>query len=36
MDLFGRIDASALLKGDSRELMARVVREQVGGKQAGG
>jgi hypothetical protein len=33
LDLFGRVDAKNVLETERRRLMARVVREQVGGEQ---
>ena len=34
LDLFGRIDAKTLLEAERGSVLARVVREQVGGEQA--
>jgi hypothetical protein len=33
LDLFGRVDAKALLETERGSVMARVIREQVGGEQ---
>ena len=33
LDLFGRLDAETCLRSSKREMMGRMVREQVGGKQ---
>jgi hypothetical protein len=35
LDLFGRVDANTVLESDRGRVMARVVREQVGGEEAG-
>ena len=35
LDMFGRIDAKTLLETERGRVMARIVREQVGGEQAG-
>ena len=32
LDLFGRLDAATALRGSKREMMGRIVREQVGVK----
>ena len=34
LDLFGRVDARALLEAERGSVLARVVREQVGGEPA--
>ena len=36
LDLFGRVDAKALLETERAKLEDRLVREQVGGEPAGG
>jgi hypothetical protein len=35
LDLFGRVDANTVLESERGRLMARVVREQVGGEETG-
>jgi hypothetical protein len=35
LDMFGRVDAKALLETERGEVMARIVREQVGGQRMG-
>ena len=35
LDLFGRLDAKTLLETERGQVLARIVREQVGGEQAG-
>ena len=35
LDLFGRVDAKTLLETERGRVMARVVREQVGGEETG-
>jgi hypothetical protein len=35
LDMFGRVDAKALLETERGEVMARIIREQVGGQQKG-
>ena len=35
LDLFGRVDAKALLETELGRLGARIVREQVGGESTG-
>jgi hypothetical protein len=34
LDLFGRVDAKALLERETGQVLARVIGEQVGGEQA--
>ncbi|MGA8050137.1 MAG: glucosidase, partial [Burkholderiales bacterium] len=34
LDIFGRVDAKALLEAERGRVMSRVIREQVGGEQA--
>jgi hypothetical protein len=36
MDVFGRVDAKRLLETERKRLLARVVREQVGGEETRG
>jgi len=36
LDLFGRVEAKALLEAERGRVLARVVREQVGGEKTGG
>jgi len=36
LDLFGRVDAKALLESERGSVMARVIREQVGGQVSRG
>jgi hypothetical protein len=35
MDLFGRVDAKALLESEKGHVLARIIREQVGGEETG-
>ena len=35
LDLFGRVDAKTLLETEQGQVMARVIREQVSGQEAG-
>lgn len=35
LDLFGRVDANALLETERGRMFAKLVREQVGGEQIG-
>jgi hypothetical protein len=35
LDIFGRIDAKALLEGERASVFAKLIREQVGGERAG-
>jgi hypothetical protein len=35
LDLFGRVDAQTMLETDRGRVMARIVREQVGGEEMG-
>jgi len=36
LDIFGRVDAKTMLETEGGRVMARVVREQVGGEPTGG
>ena len=36
LDLFARVDAKSLLESERGDVMARIIREQVGGQTTGG